>query len=83
MTLIKNPLVTEKTTRLMEENNTLTFVVDIDSKKPQIKNAIEETYDVKVEKVNSMITSKGKKKVYVKLAPEFDAEEIAGRIGIF
>lgn len=83
MTIIKNPLVTEKTTRLMEENNTLTFEVDIDANKPQIKEAVRKRYEVEVNDVNTMISSKGKKKAYVKLHPEFDAEEIAGRIGLF
>lgn len=83
MNTIENPLVTEKTTMLMEENNVLTFVVGIDKNKHQVKEAVERTYDVKVEEVNTMISPKGKKKAYVKLHPEFDAEEIAGRIGIF
>lgn len=83
MNVIKNPLVTEKTTRLMEENNILTFEVDIDSKKPQIEEAVRERYDVEINRVNTMISSRGKKKAYVKLHPEFDAEEIAGRIGLF
>ncbi|PTD94317.1 50S ribosomal protein L23 [archaeon SCG-AAA382B04] len=83
MNILENPLVTEKTTRLMEENNTLTFVVNIDANKHQVREAVEKTYDVEIEEINTMISSKGEKKAYVKLHPEFDAEEIAGRIGIF
>lgn len=83
MSVIDYPLVTEKTTRLMEETNTLTLVVNIDSNKGQIKDAVKETYEVEVEKINTMITSEGKKKAMVKLSPEYDAEEIASRLGIF
>ncbi len=83
MNVIKNPLVTEKTTRLMEDNNTLTFVVGIDKNKNEVRDAVEKRYEVEVVNVNTMISSKGEKKAYVKLHPEFDAEEIAGRIGLF
>ena len=38
---------------------------------------------VKVEKVNTLITMKGEKKAYVKLKPEYDASEIAARLGLF
>ncbi|RZN60209.1 50S ribosomal protein L23 [Methanonatronarchaeum sp. AMET6-2] len=82
MTII-TPVVTEKATRLMEQNNSLTFIVDIDSTKPEIRDEIELMYDVKVENVNTMITAKGKKKAVIDLASDYDAEEIAGRIGIF
>lgn len=82
MTII-TPVVTEKATCLMEQNNSLTFIVDIDSTKPEIRDEIELMYDVKVENVNTMITAKGKKKAVIDLASDYDAEEIAGRIGIF
>jgi len=40
--------------------------VDIRSKKPQIKRAVEKMYDIKVIKVNTLIRPDGKKKAYVR-----------------
>lgn len=46
--IIKRPVVTEKTTRLMNEENKYTFVVALDAEKVEIKRAIEELFKVKV-----------------------------------
>jgi len=81
-TLIIRPLQTEKAIRLIEQNNTLTFIVDRRATKPEIKRAVEELFNVKVEKVNTLITPKGEKKAYVKLAPEYSASEVAAKLGI-
>lgn len=51
--IVKRPIVTEKTTKLAEENK-YTFVVDKNANKIQIKEAIEAIFDVKVKKVNVM-----------------------------
>jgi len=80
--IIIRPLHTEKALILMEKYNTLTFIVRRDATKPEIKHAVEKLYDVKVVKVNTLITSKGEKKAYVKLAPEYKATDIASRIGL-
>ena len=77
------PDITEKSMKLVEKENKLVFVVSLHSTKNQIKQAVENLYEVKVEDVNTLITPKGIKKAYVKLKPEFKAEEIAVRIGIF
>ena len=50
--LVKRPLITEKTTKLMEENK-YCFLVDPRANKTQIKQAIEEIFKVKVKKVNT------------------------------
>jgi large subunit ribosomal protein L23 len=50
--LIRRPLVTEKATLLLE-NNQYTFEVVPQATKPQIKAAIEELFDVKVVSVNT------------------------------
>lgn len=55
------PLMGEKATMLREVENKLTFVVDEKANKEDIKRAVEELYEVKVEKVTTMMTSKGKK----------------------
>lgn len=51
--IIKRPVLTEKSYQLMGENK-YTFLVDTRAHKTQIKQAIEEIFGVKVEKVNVM-----------------------------
>jgi Ribosomal protein L23 len=50
--LIKRPVITEKTTKMMEENK-YCFVVDPGANKTQIKHAIETIFNVKVQSVNT------------------------------
>ncbi len=80
--IIKHPLATEKAVRLMESENKLIFVVELKSTKPEIKKALEEIFKVKVLKVNTLITSEGKKRAYVKLSPETPAMDIATQMGM-
>jgi large subunit ribosomal protein L23 len=82
MDYIISPVVTEKTTLMMERENKLTFMVDRRGRKQDIKNEIEERFDVKVVSLNILITKKGKKAI-AKLSDDYSAEEIGGRIGIF
>ncbi len=58
--VIRRPVITEKAT-LGSEHNQVTFVVARDATKPEIKAAVESLFDVKVEKVNTLVT-KGKVK---------------------
>lgn len=81
--VIKYPFITEKATLSMEKNNTLQFLVGREARKEQIKKAVEDMYNVKVIKVQTMITPRGEKKALVTLSPENSAEEIASRLGIF
>ncbi len=81
--VIIRPEMTEKAMKLVEDENKLIFVVKMTSNKYNIKTAIEELYEVKVDSINTLITPKGEKKAYIKFKPEFRAEEIATRIGIF
>jgi len=60
--LIRRPIVTEKATRLLEENK-YTFEVDKRATKPEIKAAIEDLFEVKVVKVNTLIKPRRKKRV--------------------
>ena len=60
--IIKFPVVTEKSTKI-SENNQFVFKVSLDSSKYEIKNAIEKVFKVKVKSVNT-IKNKGKKKVF-------------------
>lgn len=80
--IILYPLMTEVASRLIETENKLVFIVNIKATKEDIKRAVEELYDVKVEKVNVVITPKGQKKAFVKLNPEYKASDIAIKLGI-
>lgn len=50
--IIVRPLITEKTMKLQVEDNKVTFEVARSANKTQVKLAIEEIFNVKVEKVN-------------------------------
>jgi len=54
MEILIKPIVTEKMTGQGENLNRYGFVVDKNANKLQIKEAIEKTYDVSVEAVNTM-----------------------------
>ncbi len=80
--IVKYPLSTEKSIRLMESENKLVFVVDRKSTKTEIKQAIEEMFKVKVKSVNSFITSSGQKRAYIKFAASNPAIDIATQMGL-
>lgn len=80
--MIKYPLSTEKSIRLMESENKLVFVVDSKATKPEIKKAVEETFNVKVANVNTANDTKGRKKAYVRLAAESPAIDLATKLGL-
>ena len=58
--VIRKPIITEKAT-MASEANAVVFEVAIDANKPQIKEAVESLFNVKVKAVNTSIT-KGKVK---------------------
>lgn len=66
----------------IEDHNTLVFIVDLKANKRQIKAAVESLHDIKVQKVNTLIRPDGKKKAYVKLKQDYDALDVANKIGI-
>ncbi|MEM3226276.1 MAG: 50S ribosomal protein L23 [Saccharolobus sp.] len=80
--MIRMALSTEKALKLIESNNTLTLIVDRNDRKQDIKRYVERLFNVKVIKVNVLITPQGYKKAYVKLAPEYKASDVAHRLGI-
>ena len=79
--VIKYPLSTEKSVRLMESENKLIFIVSRNAKKQDVKKAIEEMFKVKVIKVNLLING-NEKKAYVKLSDETPAIDIATQLGL-
>ena len=80
--IIKYPVSTEKSIRLMESENKLIFKVDRNAKKADIKRAIEEIFKVKVNKVNTLIDTKGEKRAYIQFSPDTPAIDIATNLGL-
>lgn len=80
--IIKNFIVTEKSTTELEKN-ILTAVVSLRAKKPDVKREIEEKFNVRVSDVNTYVTPKGEKRAFIKLDPDYSAEEILSTLGVF
>ena len=80
--ILRNPISTEKAIRIIETQNTLLFEVSMEATKPLIKKAIQDQFKVKVEKVNTYITRKGKKRAYIKLSKDSIATDIATNLGM-
>ena len=80
--VIKYPLATEKSIRLMESENKLIFVVDISARKQEIAKAIEDEFNVKVVNVRTLIDTKGRKKAYVSFSDETPAIDVATKLGL-
>jgi len=80
--VIRYPLNTEAAHKIMESANTLTFVVDVRATKAQIVDALKKLYNVKAQRVNTLIRPDGQKKAFVRLTPAAVAVDIATQIGI-
>jgi large subunit ribosomal protein L23 len=70
--IVKYPIITDKATRLLE-NNQYSFVVDRYSDKIEIKEAIENLFEVKVIKINTCRLPRKKKRVgrYIGWKPQY------------
>jgi large subunit ribosomal protein L23Ae len=66
----------------IEDTSVLVFIVHVKSNKHQIKQAIKKLYDTDVDKVNTLIRSDLEKKAYVHLPPDYEALDVANKIGI-
>merc|ERR1711970_347660 len=80
--IVKFPLTTESAMKKIEDTNTLVFLVDKRANKPSIRAAVKQLYDIDVAQVNTLIRPDGEKKAYVRLAPDYDALDVANKIGI-
>ena len=77
MNALMYPIATEKAINMIERNNVVTYMVDIRSNKSQIKKEFEDTFKVKVDKVNVEIEPKNRKRAYIKISSQFKASDIA------
>ncbi|MFH1771068.1 MAG: 50S ribosomal protein L23 [archaeon] len=82
MSIIKYPLSTEKSLRLLEAENKMVFIVDIKANKEMVKEDLEKTFSIKVKKINMLITPGGIKKAYVKFSDETPAIDLATKLGM-
>ena len=80
--ILKFPLTTESAMKKIEDNNTLVFIVDVKANKRQIKEAVSQMYEIQCQKINTLIRPDGQKKAYVRLTADFDALDVANRVGI-
>ncbi len=80
--IISYPLMTESASLMVEKDNKLLFVVNLNAGKADVKRAVEIMYEVKVDRVNLLITPQGVKKAFVKLKPEYRASDVAIKLGI-
>ena len=80
--VILYPLMTEATSRMIETENKLVFIVNLKATKTDVGRAVEELYEVAVKKVNVLITPRGKKKAFGKLHPDYKASDVAIRLGV-
>jgi large subunit ribosomal protein L23 len=75
------PITTEKAVKLIEIENTLLFGVDRRMNKKEIKEEIEKTFGVKVDRVRTLI-KENKKIAYVKLNEKNPAIDLATKLGM-
>lgn len=75
------PIITEKAVMMIESQNVLTFSTDMAKTKTEIKKEVEEMFEVKIDKIRTLI--KGNKKyAYVQLKKEFLAIDVATKLGL-
>jgi len=79
--MILKPITSEKAVKLIDLDNTLMFEVERQYDKKQIKQEVEKIFNVKVEKVRTLVRQ-NKKIAYVKLKKENPAIDIATKLGM-
>lgn len=92
ITLLRSPVISEKATRVADLNKQFVFEVARDATKPEIRQAVELMFDVKVEAVRvcnvrgkikrfrqSSGRRSGSRKAYVTLKPGFDIDYLGGK----
>ncbi|ASI14238.1 50S ribosomal protein L23p [Candidatus Mancarchaeum acidiphilum] len=80
MSILMYPIGTEKAITEISKDNMITYVVDLDSTKYEIKKEFEKQFNVKVDKVRVINTPKNKKHAFIKLKKEFNASDVAMKL---
>ena len=79
--MILKPVTSEKAVKLIDLDNTILFVTERSSRKPEIKKEVEKVFSVKVESVRVSIRE-NKKYAFVKLKKENPAIDVATKLGM-
>ena len=80
MGILLYPIATEKAINMIEKNNVLTYVVDIRAKKDEIRKEFESVFKVKVDKINTEMEPRNRKRAYIKIRKQFKASDVALRL---
>lgn len=80
--VLKYPIVTEAAIKLITQENTLVFMVDVRADKKDIRNAFENMLKIKTKKINTLINYDGTKKAYIQLSPDNQAATVAKKLKI-
>ncbi len=75
------PSSTEKSVMMIERENVISFTTNKEATKQDIKKEVENIFNVKVEKVRTLIRN-NKKYAYIKLNKKFPAIDVATKLGI-
>ena len=62
---------------MIERNNVITYIVDPRSSKPEIKKEFEGVFKVKVDKVNTEMEPRNRKRALIKVSAQYRASDIA------
>lgn len=79
--MILKPVTSEKAVKMIELDNTILFEVERRYRKEEIKKEVEKVFNVKVEKVRTLIKA-NKKFAYVKLTKQNPAIDVATKLGM-
>lgn len=79
--MILKPITSEKAVKMVDLDNTLLFKVERKARKEEIKKEVEKVFNVKVEKVRTLIRQ-NMKFAYVKLKKENPAIDVATKLGM-
>lgn len=80
--VIENPHMTEQAMDQIDTENKIVLIVDLNSDKNQVKDAVETLFNVTVKKVNTNITPQAQKKAYVRLSESDSAMDVATELGM-
>ncbi len=78
--VLQYPIATEKALNQAEKDNSIIYVVNYSANKKQIKEEFENTFKVKVDRVNTVIEPDNIKRAYIRLKKEFLASDIAKKL---
>lgn len=79
--IVKHPHLTEKSMDMVDRENKIVLIVDDRATKQQIQQSVESLFDIEVAAVNT-VNHNGEKKAYVKLTEDYDAMDVATRLGM-